>query len=294
MFDNLFGSKPAAPATVAAPAVTYTVDTPEGAAVVQKRLTDLGYLDPGADGKWGGTSRWALDMLAQHEDNKDGLKVLATAKPLPIDAKGTSFVERVVQAMVAKGYFINRVPSTVNIAYIEGHDVDGKKNDNRNNVFNDVRMIFKIDTAGKPQVIAAWDATTEPSRKWTLDPLNSGGAFHIKPGQYKAWSLGMHHGTMEAWIQSDFLDGYRDPHKTFKRDLDHPVHGNDMAINQHGGYDLPHDDMGTSSAGCLVGRAMDGHRKFMSVTKADPRFAANHNYKVMACVLEQGDVDEVR
>jgi hypothetical protein len=57
--------------------------------------------------------------------------------------------------------------------------------------------------------------------------------------------------------QAGEIEGYRDPHKTFKRDYNYPVRGSEFGVHQHWGYDLPHDNMGNSSAGCLVGRPMD-------------------------------------
>ncbi|NJP21759.1 MAG: hypothetical protein HC763_25245, partial [Hydrococcus sp. CRU_1_1] len=35
------------------------------------------------------------------------------------------------------------------------------------------------------------------------------------------------------------------------------------------GYDLPVGNIGSSSAGCLVGRTRKGHREFMSLVKSD-------------------------
>ena len=66
----------------------------------------------------------------------------------------------------------------------------GSINDNRNNVFNDLRLVFRVKKNGEPVIVGKWEATTEPSRKWTLTPMNPGGAFHIKFGQYKAWIHG--------------------------------------------------------------------------------------------------------
>jgi hypothetical protein len=45
------------------------------------------------------------------------------------------------------------------------------------------------------------------------------------------------------------------------------------------------DDVGTASAGCLVGEKRDGHRAFMAVIKPDPRSRANNAYKFMPAVI---------
>jgi hypothetical protein len=82
----------------------------------------------------------------------------------------------------------------------------------------------------------------------------------------------------------------RDPHKTFKRDFNFPVSGSEFGVNQHWGYDLPHDDMGNSSAGCLVGRSTQGHRDFMSIVLGDPRYRTNPAYRFMTAILPAGDL----
>src|SRR5262249_51852088 len=126
-------------------------------------------------------------------------------------------------------------------------------------------------------------------RFFTEHPMNPGGAFHIKPGQYKAWVLGEHH-THEAWVQAGEIEGYRDAENQMARDFRHPVRGSGFGVNQHWGYDLPRDELRNSSAGCLVGRSTDGHREFMRVTKGDARFRANPAYRVMTAVLGRDEV----
>jgi hypothetical protein len=271
-----------------------TLETYEGVQAIQSVLIKCGYLDPPADGGYGPVTKWALAKFA----GRTGLRLsqvitpelrtaLHHAQPLPL-SPGKDLAGKIVKAMQKNNYWVARHPNCVNIVYIEGMDPDGSVNDNRNNEFNDLRAVFRVQENGVPVVIDKWEATTEPSARWTKKPMHPDGAFHIKFGQYKAWVRGKHH-THEALVQVGEIEGYRDPHKTFKRDLSHPVRGC-FGVNQHWGYDLPHDDMGNSSAGCLVGRSTKGHRKFMSIVLGDPRYKANPTYRFMTAVLPAGDV----
>jgi peptidoglycan hydrolase-like protein with peptidoglycan-binding domain len=274
-----------------------TLDTFDGVKAIQSVLINCGYLDPPADGGFGPVTKWALAQFAERMQiaksdkiTKELRKALHEAQSLPLTPKD-DLIGEIVKAMLRNNYWIARHPDCVNIVYVEGMEPNGTVNDNRNNVFNDLRIIFRVQETGVPVMGGIWDATTEPSRKWTLTPMNPGGAFHIKFGQYKAWIKGVHH-THEALVQAGEIEGYRDPHKTFKRDLNFPVKGSDFGVNQHWGYDLPHDNMGNSSAGCLVGRATKGHREFMAAVLKDPRYQANPAYRFMTAILPAGDVVE--
>ncbi len=272
-----------------------TLETREGVQAVQSVLIHCGYLDPPADGGFGPVTKWALTEFAQRASVQfkgqitDKLKaVLLQAQPLPL-APGNDLAGKIVRAMQNNKYWVARHSDCSNIVYIEGMDPDGSINDNRNNVFNDLRLVLRVKENGVPAIVGKWVATTEPSRKWTLTPMNPGGAFHIKFGQYKAWIRGWYH-THEALLQAGEIEGYRDPDKTFKRDFRYPVRGAEFGVHHHWGYDLPHDDMGNSSAGCLVGRSTDGHREFMSTVLRDPRYKANQTYRFMAAIMPAGDL----
>jgi hypothetical protein len=83
---------------------------------------------------------------------------------------------------------------------------------------------------------------------------------------------------------------HRDLNQDFSRAGDKTEAGSDFAINQHWGYDNPRDDLGRSSAGCLVGRTKTAHREFMRTVKSDPRYLANNGYRFMPAVLEAAQV----
>jgi hypothetical protein len=65
-----------------------------------------------------------------------------------------------------------------------------------------------------------------------------------------------------------------------------------FGINQHGpsGADEAPDNVGKFSAGCLVGKSMAGHRAFMAIVKADPRFVADPEYLFRTAILAERDV----
>lgn len=264
---------------------------------VQQLLSDLGYLDPPPDGDFGPVSKWALAVYcAKHGLAYDGavtpagiqnaLSDPASALP-PLPTAGT-WLDRVIDYMTSNKYWICRYPECKNIAYLEGTSVDGTLNANAPNAFNDVRLIFWIDSKGALQ-FKAWEATTEPGRFWTLNPMDDKGAARIAFGQYKAWRVGTHRaGTKsahEALVQVDPLKVYRDFNKDYLRAGD-KVYEGIFGINQHWGYDADKLDLGRTSAGCLVGRSTEGHKEFMSLLKSDPRYIASNGYRFMTAVME--------
>ena len=277
----------------------------DGVKALQDILIRLGYLDPPADGAFGRVTRWALGTFAADRGLSVNLPTgdldpntnlidaplaaaLTAAQPLPLVA-GADLAGRIARAMLKNGYWIARHPSCINIVYIEGMSLDEQPNDNRNNAFNDLRIVFRVGAGGVPRIEGKWDGTTEPGKHFTDQPMDPGGAFHIKFGQYKAWCLGEHH-DHEALVQRGDIEGYRDPHKTYKRDYNYPVHGSGFGVNQHWGYDLPVNDLKNSSAGCLVGRTRDGHRAFMRLVKADARLIASPTYHFMTAIIPAGDL----
>jgi hypothetical protein len=267
----------------------------ENVMAIQTELIRLGLLDPPADGGWGPVTNWAVRQWYNLQlidiDTATAQQTMAAlcSTPTPELHVGTDFASRIVYAMQRKDYFINVYPDCVNIVYVEGVDPDGTENERPWNGFYDARCLVSIDPAGNPKLVAAWEATTQPSEYWTMHPMNEGGAFHIALGQYKAWVHGYHH-THEAWVQAGSINGYRDRDAKCIRDIRFPVSGDAYGVNQHWGYDLPRNDLENSSAGCLVGRLTVGHRKFMALTMADPRFQVSPTYRVMATILTAADV----
>jgi len=262
---------------------------------VQNALTELGLLDPPADGQFGPVSRWALAEaikpfglpLPQEEEpiSQAIWDAVRQAQPLPLNPFN-DFAGKVVTAMQHNGYWINRHPDCFNIVYVEGMDVDGTPNQDLPNHFDSVRMLIRV-LGGVPEIVGRWEATTEPSKYWTENPMNPLGAARIAFGQYKAWANGEYHG-FPALLQVSDITVYRDKDKIYKRYG--PTYTGDFGIHNHQGYDYPRNDEGRSSAGCLVGRLNDGHRDFMRLVQTDKRFMANNGYHFMVTVMPASDV----
>lgn len=267
---------------------------------VQQALIRFGYLDPPADGLWGSVSTWSLgefcrdNAFSQAEGFTPDIAraLLNPTNPLPDIRPMNGWFDKVVAYMNREGYWICRHPSCTNIVYLEGVDPDGNRNDDRKNVFNDLRVVFTIDSSGTPQ-LHSWEGTTEPGQFWTINPMNPRGAARIAFDQYKAWSVGTHKkGTPsghEALVQVKPVSVHRDLNKDFKR-TDDKIDTGVFGINQHWGYNAPKNDLGRTSAGCLVGRTKSGHREFMALLKADPRFQAVPTYKFISTVLPGDEV----
>lgn len=273
---------------------------------IQIKLRDLGILDPPIDGDFGPVSKLALRefaKLVKHkiEDviTKPAAQALIEASAstlLPLDL-GTDFASRIVKYMRLKDYWFGRMPGYLNVVYVEGMDEDGKLNDDKPNVWNDLRIV--IEVKGKqPTLAGIWQATTEPGRKAVLKPVNLKGAARIAFGQYKAWRAGVHKaGTSsahEALVQVDTVTVHRDLNKDFKRTDDKTDVGSGFGINQHKGFNMPVGDIGMASAGCLVGRTNKGHEEFMKLVKTDVRFReASQGYKFIATVIAGDDLNRL-
>jgi len=272
------------------------------AKAIQWRLSELGYLDPPADGKFGSVSAWALSEFCEGNgvSLRDGFtrgvaqRLLTPTILLPDIVPSGTWFDKVITYMKAKHYFICRHPECKNIVYLEGVDPAGTLNDDASNKFNDLRVVFTIGVDGRPNLDGSiWEGTTEPGRFWTMNAMSAKGAARIAFNQYKAWVVGTHHpetpAAHEALVQVEPISVYRDLNKDFKRTGDQLDTGL-FAINQHWGYDASKDDIGRTSAGCLVGRAREGHRKFMSFVKDDPRYKANHSYRFVTAVMPGDEV----
>lgn len=264
------------------------VDQQCGAIPILKRLMELtgSSFDDGDDdavsptvpSTGGGFWAWLFGLLKPKPGADKGV-------PSPVDPM--DLAGRIVAAMKRRGYKLDTAPGQMNIVYVEGMSPEGVKNDNTPNEFNDARFVISFD-GSKPKVSGCWQATTEPGRYWTVNPMNPGGAARIKFGQYTAWQVGHYH-EQEALLQARDITVCRDLNRDYKRDGD--AEDTDMfGIHHHWGYDFPKDDLGQSSAGCLVGRMKKGHMEFMALVKSDPRYVANHSFVFTAAVLPSSEV----
>lgn len=287
---------------------------------VQTQLCDLGMLDPviggdehtpfrpvrKTDGKLGVNTRNAL--LAFHHyaqlpyvDNllaPEFFHLLENARPdtlfpiqfddHPEDDQQTRLAKRVLLRMQQKGYWIARAPDMLNIVYVEGVDADGTPNADRLNEWNDRRMVIRIRPDGRPEMMANDQATTEPGRFYTMNPLNRLGVARIAFGQYKAWVDGAHKGFQPALVQRGPLRLHRDLNRDGHRDPSDPiVVGDSFGINQHStAPNLTPAFVDKFSAGCLVGRRYRWHLSFMQMVRQDIRYALNKGYVFISAVLD--------
>jgi len=273
------------------------------ASQVQDQLGKLGLLDPPSDGRFGPVSQWAFGEFLRRAGlgakpalDADVASALLDSDPetlFPLKTART-LAGRLVGALLAKAFWVCRHPEAVNIVYVEGLEVDGRANPNTPNEFNDSRFILRITRSGNPVLAGAWEATTEPGKLFTSGPeTNPEGAARIAFGQYKAWSVGIHRKgsktAHEALVQTAPIEIFRDLNRDFSRAGDRKFTGV-FGINQHAGLDVPKTDIRKASAGCLVGRTNAGHREFMKLCKADPRFATNNGYRFMTAVLPAADI----
>ena len=252
---------------------------------IQDRLIFLGLLSSIVDSKFAPVSVDAFklfqELMKTKEQGflgKDTAEKLIETKPEDVPKPPLNltndFASRIIKYMQKKNYRIATGQKEFNIVYVEGVNTDGTVNADQPNVFNDRRLVITFDK-GTPKIVGNWEATTEAGNHYTFNPMNSGGAARIKFGQYKAWRMGIH-GEAEphtALVQVEPISVHRDFDQNFKRTGDF-VDTGVFAINQHYGFDHPTNDIHTASAGCLVGRARQGHREFLALIEQDKRYLA--------------------
>jgi hypothetical protein len=265
---------------------------------IQTCLSKLGIIDPPADGDFGPITSWGIDIFkalsklpASEIFDSACVKKLLLAKAeilLPLKP-AKDLAGKIISYMLKKGYWISRVPNCVNIVYVEGINENAVLNNDKSNVFNDLRIVIMINSKGVPYVKSSWEATTEPGKYYTDNPMSDKGAARIKFGQYRAWAVGEHEPKHEALRQVTDIEVHRDLNKDYKRTGD-LVEKGIFAINQHWGYDFPKEAVGKASAGCLVGRTREGHKAFMKVIKSDPRYKVNNRYRYFTAVLAGDDL----
>jgi lysozyme len=160
----------------------------------------------------------------------------------------------------------------INIVYLEDSDEYGNPLPEKANEFNDRSILLRI-TDGKPEIIFNALATTEPGAFYTHNPMNPKGAFSIELNKQfrNCWMFGQH-GTGRfrhpSLIQVGEITGFRDRNKDSIRSGDAGDRGL-FGINQHGifGYRQTINNIGKSSAGCLVRFDYADHLEFMSILR---------------------------
>lgn len=285
---------------------------------IQEVLVWLKFLDPPADGKFGPISTDALiefqDIISKVRPEvvqEKGFLGLETARalieigpfdvpPPNVDYSLNNLAARLIKYMAEMNYRISIGDKKYNIVYVEGMDANGSLNNDAPNQFNDRRMVIEIPSGDRrPVVQGNWEATTEPGTHYTMNPLDDVprrlGTARIAFGQYKAWQVDTHgRGRAEpheALVQATPVSVYRDKNQDFIRSGDLLYTGN-FGINQHWGYDYPRTDISLAGAGCLVGRARQGHREFMALIKQDKRYQRNNDYLFHTTIIPGDDFIE--
>ena len=161
---------------------------------IQILLIGLKLLEPPADGNFGPISATALKKFqaltkAGEVDyiGTSTAKLLIETKaedlPAPQLQIGNDLASRLIKYMVSRTYQVFNGTDEYSIVYAEGLNPDGTPNNDEPNKFNDTRFAIKfVDEV--PKIVGAWEATTEPGRRYTYNPMNPGGAARIKFGQY--------------------------------------------------------------------------------------------------------------
>ncbi|MBR8827527.1 MAG: peptidoglycan-binding protein [Gomphosphaeria aponina SAG 52.96 = DSM 107014] len=279
---------------------------------VQTVLIGFQLLEPPADGKFGPISTAALlefQKLMGLDDPSTGepgfmgpktAKLLIETKAddprlkpkVDIDGLNNSLASRIIKYMKQKNYVIALKPKEYNIVYVEGMNPDGKLNADEPDHFNDVRIVIEFDQ-GQPKIIGIWEATTEPGKYYTVNPMNPKGAARIEFGQYKAWQVGTHGNAEphEALVQKGEVTVCRDLNQDMVRTGDKRDTGY-FGINQHYGYDYPRTSIKKASAGCLVGRTREGHKDFMAIIKQDQRYQKNKDYLFYTTIIPGDDLEQ--
>ena len=224
--------------------------------------------------------------------NSEAVEPTAYEEPKPTYPKN-DLASRILRYMQTKGYTIFDRPKEYNIVYVEGMNVDGSLNGDAHNVFNDIRLVIEVKD-NQPHIAGGpWVATTEPGEYYTNRPPVSEGVARIQFNQFEAWRVGQHcgqtSGCHEALVQVKPITVHRDSNKDKKRTGD-KLYTDLFGINQHHGYDFHKDDIQTASAGCLVGRSIAEHEKFMTIIKQDARYQRDHQFIFTTTVIAGDDL----
>jgi hypothetical protein len=269
-------------------------------AELQAALAQAGLLDPPADGVPGPATQWALMAFCAARGlpfdgalSREAAAALLSADPAFPLRPGSDLAGRVAAALARRGDWICRHPDCVNIVYVEGIDREGRAIPRRPDAFDDLRLLLRVAPDGRPEIAGAWTATTDSGRPAVEGPAEPQGAPRLLPGQHRAWVMGRTAiGTeleQEALVQVAPLPVTRDANRDFHREGDAVERGL-FVLDQHGAMDAPREREGGTGAGCLVGRAQDGHRDFMARLREDPRWRVDNAHRFTTSLLRAADI----
>lgn len=199
--------------------------------------------------------------------------------------QNTVTAESIIRYMLSLGQHVD-YDGGLNIVYAEGSNQDLTPNADTPNRWNDRRMIIQR-YGGAWHIVFNTDATTEPGKFYTNNPMNPLGAARIAFGQYEAWQFGLHQGVQPALVQVLPVKVHRDMNKDGKRSPTDPIEIGIFGINQHttkAGVTPAFVDR--YSAGCLVGLNVPLHTKFLSLLKQEYRYKKNKKYIFETAILD--------
>ena len=165
-------------------------------------------------------------------------------------------VRRIVDTCTERGYPLKQDRS-LNLVGVEGINLNGTFNDDRPDKWNDMFTIiqFKSDN---PVIVSKSKCTTEPSDRYTRNPLNANGAARLDTGFHKnLWQVGSHRGYKALVQGGNVARLVRDANRNHRRD-DRVTYETHRGINWHttkttnwSGSASP-ESIGSWSAGCTV------------------------------------------
>lgn len=134
--------------------------------------------------------------------------------------------EKIIAALVKKGYRVFMRPFELNIIGI-------RSNDCTPDVFNDsINAIYKDDKGQWKSI--RYPATTDPGLYWLKNPMNVSGTAILKAGQYRnSHIIGLHRNKYTALVQRGNVTVIRDATKDAKHDFTGKEESGLFGINIH-------------------------------------------------------------
>jgi hypothetical protein len=196
----------------------------------------------------------------------------------------------IVSYMRAQGWHVATGAFEMNIIYMEGSDASGKPISDRQDEWNDCRMLITV-REGDFYLVHNSVATCEPGLSATRSKAaeKRGGVFRIAIGQQRAkWVMGYHKSRYhKALVQKagEQIMGHRDRNLDGLRTDDQVASG--TGINQHGTRPgFMGGRVGNFSEGCLVGKSWIGHQVFIQDLERDPRYIADQSFAWDTTVID--------
>ncbi|MGB3207449.1 MAG: hypothetical protein WBB28_20885 [Crinalium sp.] len=209
---------------------------------------------------------------------------IETELEVPDSPQANSIKDRMAIAIInhakQRKWIIRTGAKKYNIFYVRGINPDGKLNGDKQNHFNDLRILIEI-IGDRPRIVEWWNATADPGDYYIRKPMNPQGTAFIAEGQYRAWQVGYHKGRVLALVQTGGAVTVR------RRGIPYTGY---FGINQHSGYDYAVNNVYDASAACLAGRTKKGHAKFMRYILQDADYVKNNSYILPTGIISGKDL----